>query len=137
MPPPPIIACVDDDLSVREALEGLLVAFGFAVEIFASAEDLLQSARLERFACLIIDVKLGGISGLELQKRLIASELAIPTIIITAFGDNGFRTQALEAGAVAFLRKPIARGELLSAVELALDRRPDDGANHSSAETSD
>jgi FixJ family two-component response regulator len=129
VPPPPFIACVDDDAPVREALEGLLRALGFAVEVFASAEDFLQSAPLERISCLILDVKLGGISGLQLQKRLAASGYRIPTIIITAFGDDGLRVQALEAGAVAFLRKPIAREHLLSSIELALNRRPNGEVN--------
>jgi len=129
MPPRPLIACVDDDASVREALEGLLLAFGFAVEVFASAEDLLKSAPLGRISCLITDVKLGSISGLQLQKRLAESGCRIPTIVITAFGDDHLRAQALEAGAIGFLRKPIAKEDLLSGIELALHRKPDGEVN--------
>ena len=125
MPQPPLIACIDDDASVREALEGLLVAFGFAAEIFASAEDFLSSARLDRISCLIADVKLAGMSGLQLQRRLVESGYQIPTILITAFGDDRLRRQALDAGAVNLLRKPIAREDLLSSIELALKREAD------------
>jgi FixJ family two-component response regulator len=125
MPPPPLIACVDDDAPVREALEGLLLAFGFAVEVFASAEDFLQSAQLDRISCLITDVKLGGTSGLQLQKHVVASGHRIPTIIITAFGDDRLRAQALKAGAIGFLSKPIAGEDLLSTIELALKRTRD------------
>lgn len=119
-PPDALLACVDDDAQVREALEGLLKAFGFAVETFASAEDLLQSEPLARFSCLIVDVRMSGMSGIELLRRLAAAGHRIPAIVITAFGDQGLRAQALAAGAVHLLHKPIRREDLLSAIEAAL-----------------
>jgi FixJ family two-component response regulator len=130
VPLPPFIACVDDDASVREALEGLLVAFGFAVEIFSSAENFLNFPGLDRISCLIADVKLGGISGIQLQRRLVESGRRIPTIVITAFGDDRLREQAFEAGAISFLHKPIARGDLLASIAQALKRAPDGDAIH-------
>jgi len=119
---PPLIACVDDDASVREAIEGLLLASRFRVVTFDSAEAMLQSERLDSLSCLIADVKLGGKSGLELQRDLLAMGHAIPTIIITAFFEEGYRGPAMKAGAVAFLPKPISSERLLSAVNTALGR---------------
>ncbi len=122
VPPAPEVACIDDDTSVREALEGLLVAFGFAVKTFASAEEFLSSAQMERFSCLITDMKLGGMSGLQLHTSLLETGRSIPTIIITAFGDECLQRQATEAGVIALLRKPITREDLLSSIRLALNR---------------
>jgi FixJ family two-component response regulator len=120
--PIPLIACVDDDAPVREALEGLLQAFGFEVLTFASAEALLASDALDRVSCLITDMQLGGISGFQLQKRLIAINSLIPTIIITAFADEELRASSMDAGAIEFLLKPITAERILSAVNEALGR---------------
>ena len=98
VPPAPEIACIDDDTSVREALKGLLVAFGLAAKALASAEKFLRSAQMERFSCLITDMKLGGMSGLQLHTSLLETGHSIPTITITAFGDEYLRRQATEAG---------------------------------------
>lgn len=122
MPKPPVIACVDDDPSVREALEGLLRSVRYAAETYASAEDFLRFARLREVSCLITDLKLGGMSGLQLQTQLAASGIVIPTIVITAFDDEQMRQQSLAAGALGLLRKPIYDAELLTLIRSALAR---------------
>jgi FixJ family two-component response regulator len=127
VPQEPLIACVDDDVSAREALEGFLKAFGFAPEIFSSAEEFLQSERLDETSCLITDIHLGGMSGLQLQSRLAASGSRIPVIVITAFPDDRVRRRALTAGAVCFLNKPFDKEDLLTGIRSALDRRHGDG----------
>lgn len=122
MPKPPVIACVDDDPSVREALAGLLRSVRYAAETYASAEDFLRFAKLREISCLITDMKLGGISGLQLQTQLAAGGFVIPTIVITAFDDEQMRQQSLAAGALGFLRKPIHDAELLTLIRNALAR---------------
>ena len=122
MPQKPLIACVDDDVSAREALQGLLRASGFAPDIFSSAEEFLQSDRLNEMSCLITDIHLGGMSGLQLQGRLVASGYRIPVIVITAFPDNQVRERALSAGAVGFLDKPFDMEDLLTYIQSALGR---------------
>ena len=121
----PLIMCVEDDAPVREAIKGLLVSLGFAAEVFSSAEEFIQSSRLSETSCLITDVKLGGMSGIELQNRLTALGHCIPTIVITAFPDERIRAQALSAGAVCFLYKPINKDELVNCIDSALNRRSD------------
>lgn len=120
---PLVVACVDDDAMVLEAIEGLLRAFHYEVLTFASAEEFLGSGRLASVDCVITDIRLGGKSGLQLQKELVSAGHAIPTIIITAFSDNGYRKQAMDAGAVEVLTKPIASERLLEVVETALKGR--------------
>ena len=114
----PLIAIVDDDASVCEAIQGLLTAFGFTAEAFSSAEAFLQSERLADTACLITDLQLGGMSGLQLQDHLSASGSRIPIIVITAFPGDGRR--ALASGAVGFLSKPVITEDLLTCIRLAL-----------------
>jgi FixJ family two-component response regulator len=122
VPQKPLIACVDDDQSAREALEGFLKAFGFNPGVFSSAEEFLQSARLDETACLITDIHLGGMSGLQLQSRLVALGYTIPIIVTTAFPSDRVRQRALSAGAVCFLDKPFNGEDLLSGIRSALDR---------------
>jgi FixJ family two-component response regulator len=122
LPKPSIIACVDDDPSVREALAGLLRSVRYAAETYASAEDFLRVAKLREISCLITDMKLGGISGLQLQTQLATGGFVIPTIVITAFDDEQMRQQSLAAGALGFLRKPIHDAELLTLIRNALAR---------------
>lgn len=110
------VAVIDDDASVREALRGLLKSAGFRAEVFASAEEFLDSRRLANTACLILDVRMSGMSGLELQEHLIASNRAVPIIFITAHGDEEARARALERGAVEFLQKPFSDETLLDAI---------------------
>ena len=118
----PRIVCVDDDQAVCEAMSGLSKALGFAAETFLSAEALLHSGALDDIACLITDVQLGGMSGLQLQTRLIELGYRIPFIMITAFPDERIRNQALSAGAVCFLRKPVRKADLLNSIHSALAR---------------
>ena len=117
----PLIAIVDDDGSVCEAIQGLMEASGFAAKAFSSAEEFLQSERLNETACLITDVQLPGMSGFQLQNHLSVSGSRIPIIVITAFpGDD---RRALAAGAICFLRKPVVKEDLLTCIRVALDRR--------------
>jgi FixJ family two-component response regulator len=120
---PLIIACVDDDALVREAIEGLLRAFGYDVLTFASAEAFLVSGKLATVDGIITDIQLGGKSGLQLQRELVATGYSIPTIVITAFAENGYRAQAMRAGAIEVLSKPISSERLLEVVETALKGR--------------
>jgi FixJ family two-component response regulator len=114
---------VDDDGSMRRAARRLIKSSGFAVETFASAEDFLASGRLDATACLVLDVQMPGLNGLELQSRLISDGRQIPTIFITAFDDENVRAQALGAGAVGFLVKPFEEADLLNGINLALQRQ--------------
>jgi FixJ family two-component response regulator len=116
----PLISVVDDDDSVRESLRGLLRSVRFGVEVFASAEEFLGSDRGHETDCLILDVRMPGMSGLELQRRLLASQLGIPIVFISAHGDEGLRSQALRGGAVDYLLKPFSEEALLNAVQKAL-----------------
>ena len=116
-----LISIVDDDLLVREGLISLLRSAGFATQAFASAEEFLSLAHRDDIACLILDVGLPGISGLELQSQLTAtvSNHRTPVVFMTARDDEATRQQALKGGAVDFLRKPVRREALLNAVHLA------------------
>ena len=116
-----LVAIVDDDDSIRSALQGLLKAVGVLSQAFVSAEEFLESGQQHRAACLITDIRMPGISGLELQARLNAERCRIPTIFITAHGDAQMRMQALRAGAVEFLAKPFDDEALLKTVRAALE----------------
>src|SRR6266542_2453466 len=117
---PPLISVVDDDESVRESLSGLIRSVGFGALVFASAEEFLSSNRLLDTDCLILDVRMPGMNGLELQRRLAASHTSIPVIFITAHGDEEARVRALNGGAVEYLLKPFSEEALLSAIDAAL-----------------
>jgi FixJ family two-component response regulator len=116
----PLIAIVDDDESVRSAIHGVLKSVGLTTRSFASAEEFLRSGHQNETACLITDIQMPGMSGLELQAMLAEEELRIPIIFITAFGDAKTRTQAMRAGAVEFLGKPFDDDVLLESVRTAL-----------------
>jgi FixJ family two-component response regulator len=116
----PTISIVDDDESVREALKSLLESVGYSTKVFASAEEFLRSNNHQETQCLILDIRMPGMSGLELQRRLVAAGFRIPIIFITAHADEEGRAPALREGAVAFLRKPFSEEALLSAVQSAL-----------------
>src|ERR1700675_1046918 len=116
-----MVAIVDDDDLMRSALQGLLKAVGLPARAFASAEEFLKSGQQHQTACLIADIRMPGISGLELQARLNAEHCRIPTIFITAHGDKQKRMQALRAGAVEFLAKPFDDEALLGSVRAALE----------------
>jgi len=116
-----LVAIVDDDDSMRNALEGLLKAVGFSTRAFASAEEFLKSGQQHQISCLIADIRMPGMSGLDLQARLNAERCKIPIIFITAHGDAKMRIQALRAGAVEFLSKPFDDEVLLENVRAALE----------------
>jgi FixJ family two-component response regulator len=116
-----MVVIVDDDDLMRSALQGLLKAVGLPARTFASAEEFLQSGEQHQTACLIADIRMPGMSGLELQARLNAEHCRIPTIFITAHGDAKMRMQALRAGAVEFLAKPFDDEALLESVRAALE----------------
>jgi FixJ family two-component response regulator len=116
-----LIAIVDDDELLRVALQRLLKASGLAAISFGSAEDFLNCGRLGEIACLIADIRMPGMSGLELQAKLKAADCRIPLIFITAHGDAKMRVQAMRDGAVEFLTKPFDNAVLLEAVQASLE----------------
>ena len=117
-----LVAIIDDDDLMRSALQGLLKSVGLPAQTFASSEEFLQSGRQRETACLIADIRMPGMSGLELQAKLNADHCKIPTIFITAHGDEKMRMQALRAGAVEFMAKPFDDEVLLESVRAALER---------------
>ena len=116
-----LVAIVDDDDSVRVALEGLLKSVGLPARAFESAEKFIKSGQQRQTACLIADIRMPVMSGLELQERLNAEGCRIPIVFITAHGDAKMRMQALRAGAVEFLAKPFNDEALLESVRTALE----------------
>jgi FixJ family two-component response regulator len=115
-----LISIVDDDESVRKALKRLFKSVGLRVEAFASAEDFLNFANPSAAACLVLDLRLPGMSGLELQAKLLAANYRIPVVFISAHGDEKARAQALAAGAIDFLQKPFSEKALFEAINSAL-----------------
>ena len=120
MPGNPVISIVDNDMSVREAVLGLMRATGFIAESFHSAEHFLRSGGSSRASCLIADMRMPGMSGLELQSHLAAAGTPIPTILITAFPDERDRECAKKSGAICYLIKPFKEADLLSCIEASL-----------------
>ena len=118
-----VVMIVDDDDSMRRAARRLVRSFGLGVDTFASAEDFLASGRLSETACLVLDVHMPGLSGIELQSKLIAAGHHIPVIFITAFADEKTQAQALGAGAYAYLIKPFDEDDLLEGIRRALQPR--------------
>src|SRR6202023_4262456 len=116
-----LVAIVDDDHLMGSALQGLLKSVGLPAQTFASSEEFLKSGRQHQTACLIADIRMPGISGLELQAKLNADHCRIPTIFITAHGDEKMRMQALRAGAVEFMETPFDDEALLESVRAALE----------------
>jgi FixJ family two-component response regulator len=117
----PTIVVIDDDASMRRALENLLKSVGFAVELFASPQEFLQSERPDRPGCIVLDVRFPGRSGLDMQHDLANSEVQLPIIFITGYGDVPMSVRAMKAGAVEFLTKPFRDQDLLDAVGAALE----------------
>jgi FixJ family two-component response regulator len=117
-----VVAIVDDDQSLRRSLRNLLASVGFRVAAFASAEEFLTSAAGEPIGCLVLDLRLDGMSGLGLLRHLADSGSRIPVVILTAHGDEQARQRALQAGALAFLSKPVLGDVLLDTVSQALRR---------------
>lgn len=114
------VAIVDDDELIRNSIADLLMSSGIAAQIFASAEEFLAACEEHTFACLVTDIRMPGMTGLELQKKMAADQCWMPIIFITALGDTQLRAQALRNGAVEFLLKPIDDRVLLNSVEAAL-----------------
>jgi len=120
----PVISIVDDDESVREAIESLIKSVGYTAKVFPSAWEFLSSGHLDDTGCLILDVQMPGMSGLELQSRLMASKSRVPIIFISAHSDADARARALEAGAIGFLQKPFSEDALLNAINSSLAIHP-------------
>jgi FixJ family two-component response regulator len=117
-----LVFVIDDDESMREALKSLIRSVGLSVETFASAHDFLQGKRPDVPSCLILDVRMPGLSGLDLQRDLAEANIHIPIIFITGHGDIPMSVRAMKAGAVEFLTKPFRDQDLLDAIQQALDR---------------
>jgi FixJ family two-component response regulator len=117
-----LISIVDDDDSLRNSLNNLLRSLGYRTKSFSSAEEFVNSNHLHDTDCLILDVRMPGMSGLDLQHHLVEANSQVPIVFITSHGDDEARTRALEAGAVAFLYKPCREETLLEAIESALHR---------------
>ena len=116
----PLIAVVDDDVAVRESLESLIRSVGMAVTVYGSAEEFLQSAHPSKLDCLILDVRMPGMSGIELHRYLLASNCKVPAVFITAHAsDDRARSEAASDWTVAYLTKPFNEDELLDAVQAA------------------
>ena len=129
----PIVFIVDDDLSVRRTTERLIRSAGFKAQTFTSAREFLASPRPEGPACLVLDVRMPGLSGMDLQRELTQSGIHIPIIFITGHGDIPMSVRAMKAGAVEFLTKPFRSRSLLDAVRAAIDR--DQSAHKARSET--
>jgi len=114
-----VVALVEDDPSVLTGLQRLLSARGFEAEPFASAEAFLDGAAASKAGCLVLDIHLGGMSGIELRRRLAVSGSAIPVIFMTAFDDELTQREAVEAGCIAYLHKPFSAHSLIAALEMA------------------
>jgi FixJ family two-component response regulator len=117
-----IVFVVDDDAPIRESLKNLIRSVGLRVETFASAQEFLRRQRPDVPGCLVLDVRLKGLSGLDLQKRMAEANIEIPIIFITGHGDIPMSVQAMKAGAVEFLTKPVRDQDLLDAIQQALER---------------
>jgi FixJ family two-component response regulator len=116
-----VISVVDDDASVRAAIDNLLRSLGYAVCTFVSAEEFLRSAQLNDTSCVIADVQMPGMSGVDLQARLLTQGYRVPFIFITAFPEKTIRARALKAGAICFLTKPFDRQTLIRCLDTALE----------------
>jgi FixJ family two-component response regulator len=115
-----LVSVVDDDPSLRRSVRNLLTSMGFLVETFASAEAFLESVHRGRTGCLVLDLRMEGMDGLQLLRHLAVTDALIPTVILTAHGDEELRDRALQAGAAAFLAKPFHADVLLDAVKTAM-----------------
>ena len=117
-----IIAVVDDDPSVREGLSSLIRSAGLRVETFASAQEFLSRSGAETFSCLVLDLQMPGLSGLDLQKHMAEAEMETPIVFLTGHGDIPASVRAMKAGAVEFLTKPFDEQDLLQAIQEAIER---------------
>ena len=124
MSAPPLVAIVDDDASMREALRDLVGSLGYRAAAFATADDYLVASDLGGLACLILDVQMPGMNGLDLQRRLACEKSAPPIIFVTSFGDEQIRRRALRGGALCVLEKPVQDRTIIACLEAALGRAP-------------
>ena len=122
MSTPPVISIIDDDASVRTAADNLLRSLGYTVYAFVSAEEFVRSAHLNDTSCVIADVQMPGMSGVDLQARLLTQGYRVPFIFITAFPEDTVRARALKGGAICFLTKPFDRLTLIKCLDAALER---------------
>jgi FixJ family two-component response regulator len=122
LPQPVVISIVDDDEEVREATKGLVRSLGYAAATFGSAEEFLNSEHRHDTSCVITDVQMPGLSGVEMQRRLIEEGQPLPMIFVTAFPEDRVRATAMEAGAVGFLSKPFKEEHLIGCLDSALGR---------------
>lgn len=123
----PFISIVDDDRSIRDALKRLLLSLGYRVEAFPSAADFLAFPRLGETACLIADIQMPGMTGIELYSRLVGAGHTIPTILVTAYPDDVARTRALKDGIIGYLGKPLDEDDLIRCLGAALRQLPPAG----------
>ena len=128
----PVISIVDDDEAVRLALRSLVRSLGYVSNVFSSAEEFLESPDLNETSCLISDVQMPGMSGIELQSRLNRLDCRTPVIFVTAFPDERNRARALEAGAIGFMEKPFEGRALIELIETALRAPCERGSNRAS-----
>jgi FixJ family two-component response regulator len=122
-----IISVVDDDASVRKTTKLLIESFGYRAVVFESAETFLKSGQLNDTSCLVVDLQMQGMNGLQLQSHLVSEGCSIPIIFITAYGNNESRRQAMQGGAIAFLDKPFRDEQLLKDIRSALKKQEKDG----------
>jgi FixJ family two-component response regulator len=120
--PQPLVFVIDDDASTRETLSSLIRSVGLQVELFGSAQEFLKSKRPDAPSCLVLDIRLPGISGLDFQRKLADSNISIPVIFITGHGDIQMSVRAMKAGAIEFLTKPFRAQDLLDAIHAALEK---------------
>jgi FixJ family two-component response regulator len=130
MPTDLVIAIVDDDESAREGTTDLIKSMGFIAKAFPHAKSFLQSNSIRCTACLITDVRMPGLTGLELHERLLGSGHVIPTILVTAFPTDRDRTQAMRSGVICYLTKPFSEDELLGCIHAALNYDEADNSPH-------
>ena len=121
-PDAPVVFSVDDDQGVRDGLRRLISSVGLAVEVFATAQAFLAARRPDAPGCLVLDVRLPGLSGLDLQRELTGSDDALPIVFLTGYGDIPMSVRAMKAGAVEFLTKPFREQDLLDATRQAIER---------------
>ena len=123
----PVVYIVDDDFCVRQALDSLIRSVGFSVQTFASAQDFLNSKRTSVPGCLVLDVRMPGLSGLDLQRDLAEADIHLPVIFVTGHADIPMSVRAMKAGAVEFLTKPVRDQDLLDAIQQAIERARNSG----------
>jgi FixJ family two-component response regulator len=123
LPQPLVVSIIDDDLSVRVAVADIVRSMDLTANVFASGQDFLSSNSLAETACIIADVQMPGLSGIELQQALTARDVKIPMVFITAYPDERIRAKALGGGAICFLNKPFGGSTIIACIERALSMR--------------